>query len=73
MNWKSLFSPGANISPDEVKKFMTEHNPDEYQLVDVRQPKEYEKEHLPGATLIPVRELMERKVELDPAKPTFVY
>ncbi len=73
MNWKSFFSPGANISPAEVKKFMTEHNPDEYQLVDVRQPKEYEKEHIPGATLIPVRELMEKKAELDPTKPTFVY
>ena len=73
MNWKSFFSPGVNISPDEVKKFMAEHNPDEYQLVDVRQPKEYEKEHIPGATLIPVRELMEKKAELDPTKPTFVY
>ncbi|HID70716.1 MAG TPA: hypothetical protein EYP35_09750 [Desulfobacterales bacterium] len=73
MNWKSLFSPGANISPEKVKKFMADHNPDEYQLLDVRQPKEYGKEHIPGATLIPVRELMDRKVELDPSKPTFVY
>lgn len=73
MNWKSFFSLGANISPDDVKKFMTEHNPDEYQLVDVRQPKEYEKEHIPGAILMPVRELMEKKAELDPTKPTFVY
>lgn len=73
MNWKNLFSPGANMSPEEVKKFMAEHNPDEYQLVDVRQPNEYEKEHIPGSMLIPVRELIDRKDELDPAKPTFVY
>ena len=56
-----------------MKNFIAEHKPEEYQLLDVRQPKEYEKEHLPGAKLIPVKELMDRLDELDPAKPTFVY
>ncbi|MCF8055534.1 MAG: hypothetical protein K9K37_02725 [Desulfocapsa sp.] len=73
MNWKSLFTPGANMSPDEVKSFMAEHQPDDYQLLDVRQPKEYEKGHIPGAMLIPVKELTERMGELDRNKPTFVY
>ncbi len=73
MNWKSLFSSGVNMSPEEVKSFMAEHKPGDYQLLDVRQPKEYAKEHLPGAILIPVRELTERMDELDPTKPTFVY
>jgi sulfur-carrier protein adenylyltransferase/sulfurtransferase len=73
MNWKSLFTSGANMSPDEVRSFMAEHEPEEYQLLDVRQPKEYKKEHLPGATLIPVKELLERLSELDRKKPTFVY
>jgi len=73
MNWKSLFVPGANMSPAEVKSFMAEHGPDEYQLLDDRQAKQYEKEHLPGAILIPVKELTERFAELDREKPTFVY
>jgi len=73
MNWKSLFVSGANMSPDEVKNFMAEHKPGDYQLLDVRQPKEYEKEHIPGALLIPIKELRERIGELDPTKPTFVY
>ena len=73
MNWKSLFTPGANMSPDEVKSFMAEHKLDDYQLLDVRQPKEYEKEHIPGAMLIPVKELTDRTGELDREKPTFVY
>ena len=73
MNWKSLFSSGANMSPAQVKSFMAEHGRDEYQLLDVRQPKEYEKEHIPGAMLIPVRELTGRFDELDREKPTFVY
>ncbi len=73
MNWKSLFMPGANMSPDEVKSFMEESQPDDYQLLDVRQVKEYEKEHIPGSRLIPVKELPGRMDELDRTKPTFVY
>ncbi len=73
MNWKSLFTPGANMSPDEVKIFMAEHQLDEYQLLDVRQLKEYERGHLPGSMLVPVKELTGRMEELDRTKPTFVY
>lgn len=73
MNWKSLFSSDVNMSPADVKDFIALHKSEEYQLLDVRQPKEYEKEHIPGAKLIPVRELMDRLGELDPSKPTFVY
>ncbi len=73
MKLKSLFTSGKNISPEEVKTFMADHKPEEYQLLDVRQPGEYEKGHLPGAILIPVRELSSRLAELDPAKRTFVY
>lgn len=73
MNWRELFSPGANMSPDEVKMFLADHDPREYQLLDVRQPKEYRKGHLPGAILIPVRELSERFAELDPELPILVY
>ena len=73
MNWKSLFTPGANMKPDEVRRFIAEHQLDEYQLLDVRQPNEYEKGHIPGSRLIPVRELTDRMDELDKTKPTFVY
>ncbi|MBU0960471.1 MAG: sulfurtransferase [Proteobacteria bacterium] len=73
MNWKSLFTPGANMSPDEARAFMAEHQLDEYQLLDVRQLKEYEKGHIPGAILVPVKELTERMGELDRVKPTLVY
>jgi rubrerythrin len=39
----------------------------------VRQPGEYESEHLPGAKLIPLPELAGRLAELDADKPTVVY
>ncbi|RUM42111.1 MAG: hypothetical protein DSY80_07855 [Desulfocapsa sp.] len=69
----ALFPSGENISPAEVKKFIAEHSPESYQLLDVRQPKEFEEGHLPGARLIPVKELQDRLAEVDRKKPTFVY
>ena len=44
-----------------------------YNLVDVRQPKEYAAQHLPGAQLLPLGELKDRLAELDSAKPTITY
>jgi rhodanese-related sulfurtransferase len=61
------------MSTDEFSSFLEQYNPEDYNLVDVRQPGEYEGEHLPGAKLIPVGELEERLEELDPGKPTLAY
>ena len=44
-----------------------------FQLIDVRQPGEYAKGHLPGALLIPLGELAERASELDEDKHIIVY
>ncbi|MEW6519706.1 MAG: rhodanese-like domain-containing protein [Thermodesulfobacteriota bacterium] len=73
MNWKSLFQLSKNMTTDEARAYIKDKPSDSYQLLDVRQPREYETEHLPGAILIPVKELMSRINELDPAKPTLVY
>jgi rhodanese-related sulfurtransferase/rubrerythrin len=73
MNWKNLFLPGANMSPEEAKTFMADRPRDSYQILDVRQPREYELGHLPGALLIPVKEVTTRLTELDPEKPILVY
>ena len=60
-------------SADEVREFLREKNPEDFNLIDVRQPGEYEQGHLPGAQLIPVGELDARAKELDPNKPTVTY
>lgn len=73
MNWKNFFIPGANLSADEARKFMASRPRDSYQILDVRQPKEYEQGHLPGALLMPVKEVTSRVAELDPEKPLLVY
>jgi sulfur-carrier protein adenylyltransferase/sulfurtransferase len=73
MSLIDFFKPVPTMSADEVRRFITARKPDEYNLIDVRQPAEYEKEHLPGARLIPLGELNRRLDEIDPNKPTIVY
>ncbi len=73
MNWKNLFSPGQSISTDKAKEYIKANKTGTFQLLDVRQTKEYEQEHLPGAILIPLKELIARKDELEADKPTLVY
>jgi rhodanese-related sulfurtransferase len=67
------FKPVSTWSADRVRKFLDQNSPQEYNLVDVRTPKEYEPEHLPGAQLIPVAELETRWKELNRNKPTIAY
>ncbi len=67
------FKPVPTMTTDEVHSFLEKHDPEDYNLVDVRQPGEYEAEHIPGTKLIPLGELEGRLGELDPAKPTVAY
>ncbi|KIH76083.1 Rhodanese-related sulfurtransferase [Geoalkalibacter ferrihydriticus] len=73
MGFFDFFRPIPNMSIDEVRRFLLEHNPEEFYLIDVRQPREYEQGHLPGALLIPIHELRERLAELDAAKTAITY
>ena len=52
------------MSVDQVRAFMDEHKPEDYALLDVRQPREYEASHLPGARLLPLPELPDRMDEV---------
>jgi rhodanese-related sulfurtransferase len=73
MGIADYFKTASSMTAEEVREFLKNKNPDEYNLVDVRQPKEYERGHLPGARLIPVGELRDHIRELDPDKPTITY
>jgi rhodanese-related sulfurtransferase len=69
----NYFKPVATWSSEKIRLFLKEKNPSEYNLIDVRTPEEYEQSHLPGARLIPVKELAGRLSEIDPKKTTVVY
>ena len=73
VSFKKLFTPVDSLDADQVKAFMESHAEGTYTLLDVRQPKEYEQHHLPGAQLIPLPELENALTRIDPGKPTVVY
>lgn len=69
----SFFQKVNSILPDEVRKIIKEKSTDEYCLLDVRQPGEYEQGHIPGATLIPLAELQSNLNRIHPDRMTIVY
>ncbi|MGZ6208471.1 MAG: rhodanese-like domain-containing protein [Syntrophales bacterium] len=73
MSVLDYFKPVSTWSAEKIRKFLHQRKSGEYNLVDVRQPEEYEQGHLPGSRLIPVGELPSRLAELDPNIPTIVY
>jgi len=73
MRWKQFFTPVKSIDAVEARQYLQRMAGDAFTLLDVRQPGEYEAEHLPGAKLIPLPELGSRLPELDPDRPTVVY
>ncbi|MGD8342095.1 MAG: rhodanese-like domain-containing protein [Desulfobacterales bacterium] len=70
---KKLFTPVKSIDNETAKEFMDEHPEGSYTLLDVRQPGEYEAEHIPGAKLIPLPGLKDQLSQLDKQKPVLVY
>jgi len=56
-----LFSPVSSLDPDGAREFIAAHPEGTYTLLDVRQPEEYAKEHIPGAKLIPLPALRGQK------------
>ena len=67
------FKPVSTWTAEEVRDFLRGKSAESYNLIDVRQPGEYESGHLPGARLIPLAELKDRLGELDRSKPTVTY
>ena len=72
MRWKQFFTPVKSMKSDEVKELL-ESSKEEIQLLDVRQPSEYQTSHIAGAQLIPLPLLDDYMDELDREKPVVVY
>jgi len=45
------------LTPDELRSYINTRDEKDYMMVDVRQPLEYQRAHIPGATLFPLPEL----------------
>jgi len=73
MRWKQFFTPVESVDADKAARLINSAPAQDLNIVDVRQPKEYERGHIPGARLVPLPELDNRMNELDRGKPTLVY
>ncbi len=62
-----------HMDPKSAKAFLRSRPAGACNLVDVREPWEYEESHLPGATLIPLATLVECLDTISRKKPTLVY
>jgi len=70
---KRLLTPAESIDAEQARAFLKDHKEGTFTLLDVRQPAEYENEHIPGATLIPLPKLTDSYDQLDKTKPVVVY
>jgi rhodanese-related sulfurtransferase len=73
MKWMQFFTPVTSITWEEANKLAADKAEGDVVFLDVRQPKEYEGGHLPGAKLLPLGDLDKRLAELDAEKPIVVY
>ncbi len=55
-----------------LDEFAAAHATGATQVVDVREPGEYQSGHVPGAASIPMGQLPNRLGEINPSKPVFV-
>jgi rubrerythrin/rhodanese-related sulfurtransferase len=56
--------PIQDVAAEELRQYMASHKEDDYVLIDVRQPEEYQAGHIPGAKLVPLTELEGRLQEI---------
>jgi len=73
MRWRQFFTRIKSFDAGQAREYIAKHRPEDVTILDVRQPKEYQRGHLPGAKLIPLPELGDRFREIDGNKPTIVY
>jgi rhodanese-related sulfurtransferase len=76
--WQKMGLPIAagdirDVEPVELDSMLHSTDPQNQPVVvDVREPWEYQKGHVPGARLIPLGQLASRAGELDPERPVAV-
>jgi rhodanese-related sulfurtransferase len=71
MRLSDIFDRVNVIDPVEAQQLLSDD--DSAILLDVREPREYEEEHIPGATLMPMSSLPDKIKELDPSRTIVTY
>ncbi|BBO84441.1 sulfurtransferase [Desulfosarcina ovata subsp. sediminis] len=73
MNWRQFLTPVKSVDADAAKAYLADKKVEDVTILDVRQPKEYESGHIPGAVLAPLPGLTDHLDKIDKNKPVMVY
>jgi rhodanese-related sulfurtransferase len=73
MKWMQFFTPISSITWQEAHQLVDKTPDRDVLFLDVRQQKEYERGHIPGAKLLPLGDLGSRMDELDKDKTIVLY
>jgi rhodanese-related sulfurtransferase/rubrerythrin len=73
MNIADIFTKVNVITADDTKELISNKPQDELEIIDVRQPAEYERGHITGAKLIPLSTLADNIEKLDVSKTIVTY
>jgi rhodanese-related sulfurtransferase len=73
MNWRQFLTPVKSVDANQAKAFLADRKVEDVTVLDVRQPKEYEAGHIPGALLAPLPDLTDYLDRIDHEKPVLVY
>ncbi|SDO82562.1 rhodanese-like domain-containing protein [Desulforhopalus singaporensis] len=73
MNWNTIFNNNKELTAAQTREIVNSHPAETYQLIDVRQPREYAENHLPGALLIPLNRIEENIDKFENQKKIIVY
>jgi rhodanese-related sulfurtransferase/rubrerythrin len=73
MNIADIFTKVKVISADKTKELLKNKPQAELEIIDVRQPAEYERGHITGAKLMPMSTLADNAEKLDASKTIVTY
>lgn len=73
MSLFGLLQRVPTVTAADLRRELDDIGGNDLVLLDVREPGEYERGHLPGARHIPLGRLADRAGELDPAARTVAY
>ena len=73
MKWSNIIDEIKIKSIEATKSYLNSERSGSYLLIDVRQPGEYAKGHIPGAVLMPLNDLIAGQIDLPEHQPLLIY
>lgn len=73
MKWENVITMAGAITSEKFNIFIESNRTESYQIIDVRTPKEFAKNRIPGAILIPLEDILVDYSKVSSTKQVFIY